>query len=565
MKDTARVANKKKRSNGDDLNGKNSSADSALASLFASSAGPVSAPSRNRLSQNQPSRIAAQVRPLNEKDLPNRVTNSEATSVVESSEPAAEQLAGQSRRKRKSRSQDEDIEDAYFRRLAQGDEGNEVHETHSLANKRPRIDRSVSADSLSNDDDFDLDSSGSDGGSIEDQEEGAANGDEENGADAPPLHESLMPEQTDSEVEKASRTVFLGNVSSLAIASKSAYRQLITHISTVLQSPSLPSGTHKIESLRFRSTAYASKIPKKGAFAKKDLMNATTKSTNAYVVYTTQSAARKAAKTLNGTIVLDRHLRADLVAHPAKVDHRRCVFVGNLGFVDDETSINDADEDGNGAKHAQSTKSKNKEPGDVEEGLWREFGKVGTVQSVRVVRDPKTRVGKGFAYVQYADENAVEAALLYNDKKFPPLLPRKLRVTRARSIKRNASTKSRSKSNNPTNVKTRASTGNGSLVGRARKILGKAGARALQEKSLEPRVDDSEELRTVPRNISDKLAQIKAPESFVFEGHRANSRQKPSGLKLNKKGKTKGKSRKSGRPKTRSANRAAAWKAKGSK
>jgi len=166
---------------------------------------------------------------------------------------------------------------------------------------------------------------------------------------------------------------------------------------------------HKVESLRFRSTAFAgNSLPKKAAFAKKELMVATTKSTNAYVVYTTTVAAREAVRRLNGTMVLDRHLRVDGVAHPAKTDHRRCVFVGNLGFVDDESMLDQSGE---------NERKRSKIPSDVEEGLWRQFSKAGEVESVRVVRDEKTRVGKGFAYVQFKDANSVESALLYNEKK----------------------------------------------------------------------------------------------------------------------------------------------------
>ena len=124
-------------------------------------------------------------------------------------------------------------------------------------------------------------------------------------------------------------------------------------------------------------------------------MDTTTHSTNAYAVYTTKVACREAAKRLNGTTVLDRHLRVDQVAHPAKTDHKRCVFVGNLDFVDDDSNIREDAED------RKAKKSKSRKPADVEEGLWREFSKVGTVESVRVIRDQKTRVGKGFAYVQF--------------------------------------------------------------------------------------------------------------------------------------------------------------------
>jgi len=49
----------------------------------------------------------------------------------------------------------------------------------------------------------------------------------------------------------------------------------------------------------------------------------------------------------------------------------------------------------------------------------------------------------------------------------------------------------------------------------------------------------------------------KTPEAVVFEGFRANSKSKPSGLKLGGKGNgRKGK----GRPKTKSSTRAASWR-----
>jgi nucleolar protein 12 len=91
---------------------------------------------------------------------------------------------------------------------------------------------------------------------------------------------------------------------------------------------------------------------------------------NAYIVYSSAAEARAALK-LNGSTILDRHIRVDSVAHPAPHDAKRCVFIGNLDF------------------EAQ------------EESLWRHFEKCGKVESVRIVRDAKTNVGKGFAYVQF--------------------------------------------------------------------------------------------------------------------------------------------------------------------
>lgn len=217
--------------------------------------------------------------------------------------------------------------------------------------------------------------------------------------DEVPVHESLAPDAAQNEIEKANRTVFLSNVAVEAVTSRSAKKTLMKHMASVLDKEAKPA--QKVESIRFRSTAFATAaIPKRAAYIKKSVMEATTKSTNAYVVYSTPAAARLACNKLNGTIVLDRHIRVDSVAHPASVDHKRCVFVGNLGFVDDEIVLKvTVDEEG---KEVTEKKKRTKQPMDVEEGLWRVFGKEGgKVESVRVVRDPVTRVGKGFAYVQF--------------------------------------------------------------------------------------------------------------------------------------------------------------------
>ncbi|KAK4984524.1 Nucleolar protein 12 [Elasticomyces elasticus] len=473
----------------------------------------------------------------------------------------------QHKRKRK-RKDDGDLEDAYMQRLAREEAREDAKAEAERSTKRQK---KAEPDSSEEDSDAGKDASPR----VEDDDTSPISA-----ASPPPQHESLAPASA-SDFEKSARTVFVGNVSTSAITSKSALQTLKTHLTSCCASLPADKGTaHKIESLRFRSTAFASSIPKKAAFAKKELMDATTKSTNAYVVYTTVSAAREAVKSLNATVVLDRHLRVDSVAHPAKTDHKRCVFVGNLGFVDDESNIDAADaEEGNRRPRA-------KVPADVEEGLWRTFGKCGTVESVRVVRDPKTRVGKGFAYVQFAvglpssrkprtseqiittranpmqDENAVEAALLYTDKKFPPLLPRKLRVMRAKSIKRNTKPSSSttrppaySKPNGIYNPKTSAR--QQSQLGRADKLLGKAGGAQLR--------NPGRDANAVPRGVGRRGVGsdggsgegLRRPEEFVFEGHRASSRQGKSGLKLGGSGKKKGK------PRTRSSRRGAEWKAGG--
>ncbi|KAI9769680.1 MAG: Nucleolar protein 12 [Geoglossum simile] len=515
-----------------------STVDPALADLFASSLGPVKTPPKSRYREAAQAPESA----LESSDIDDEASETSSASGVDSSpiQHSRPPTGGENRkRKRKRKDGQEDLEDLYMRRLAEGEKARDDH--GSSKRQRAAVE--------------DADDGQSETSSDGDSTEGPSGGDDEDLGDTAsasahgiPQHETLAATEDESGFEKSSRTVFLGNVSTLAITSKSDKKALLAHLSSFLSSlPLDPLTVHKVESFRFRSTAFStSAIPKKAAFVKKELMGATTKSTNAYAVYSTPLAAREAAKQLNGTVVLDRHLRVDGVAHPAKTDHRRCVFVGNLGFVDDESLINAGDD---------GKKRKNKPPGDMEEGLWREFGKVGTVESVRVVRDPKTRVGKGFAYVQFTDPNAVEAALLCNDKKFPPMLPRKLRVTRAKHINKtsaNKPTKPLFASANPNGRSNHVCTPkpkpqNQSLHS---KLLGRAGAAKLRASA-----------RDAAKERGRAAKVVMTPEMVVFEGYRAKAGAKPTGMKTSGgSGKKKG-----GKERTRRTARTTAWKTKGGK
>ena len=400
--------------------------------------------------------------------------DSEPDGQVESSiQQAADQSEdgdAKSMRKRKRKPAGEELEDVYMGKLAREEEKEAQRLAAERTAKRQKSEAPAEAADDSDEDEEAVEGADADadGADVEDE-------DDKDAISPPPKHETQQ--QADDDLSKANRTVFLSNVSTDAISSKTSRKTLLKHLGSFfdkLTAPKTGEVKHKVESIRFRSTPYASAIPKKAAFAKKELMDATTKSTNAYAVYSSPILAREAAKRLNGSIVLDRHIRVDEVAHPAKVDNRRCVFVGNLGFVDDESNIQDANED-----DGREKRKRGKEPADIEEGLWRTFGKCGKVESVRVIRDSTTRVGKGIAYVQFEDENAVEAALLYNEKKFPPMLPRKLRVSRAKAQKRNpkpGSDRPAARQVNTGGYQRKITAEEASKLGRASKLLGRAGA-----------------------------------------------------------------------------------------
>ncbi|KAJ2638733.1 Nucleolar protein 12, partial [Coemansia sp. RSA 1287] len=101
---------------------------------------------------------------------------------------------------------------------------------------------------------------------------------------------------------------------------------------------------------------------------------------------------------LNGTEFQDKHIRVDLANNDKEHDMKKSVFVGNLDFAAEE------------------------------EDLWRHFGTCGTVSNVRIIRDSKTNLGKGFAYVQFSDRASVSLALKLNGTE---VNSRKLRVQRA--------------------------------------------------------------------------------------------------------------------------------------
>ncbi|PBP23353.1 nucleolar protein 12 [Diplocarpon rosae] len=555
--------------------------DKGLALLFATSAGPVKAPPKSRYQEPQPARKQTLAEDESEResqeeeagaiggddDLSSVEGDLEDLDVAELSESGEEYGGGVDldklietsvltpERKRKRKVEEEDLEEIYMQKLAKEEE---KEEDERKAERRLKRQRTIAAQ--------DLDMSG-ESEDLDSDEQGGSESDPETTTMTRvtptdvPLHESLAPSKDATELEKASRTVFLANVSTLAITDKAAKKTLIAHMGSFLSSLPAPLAgkpEHKVESIRFRSTAYAgTALPKKAAFAKKDLMAATTKSTNAYVVYSTAFAAREAVKKLNGSTVLDRHLRVDGVAHPAKTDHRRCVFVGNLGFVDDESMLDQGGE---------NERKRSKIPSDIEEGLWRQFGKAGTVESVRVVRDEKTRVGKGFAYVQFEDPNAVEAALLFNEKKYPPMLPRVLRVVRAKAVRKTALASAAARpeprkvkiNSKPRIYNPKTTAEMSSLRGRAGKLLGKAGAAQFRSKDAASGANGTVIGQKRNRNAVEGIA--KTPESIVFEGYRASSKNgRPKDLKMG--GGKKGK----GKPKNRSSTRASSWRKAGGK
>ena len=168
---------------------------------------------------------------------------------------------------------------------------------------------------------------------------------------------------------RESRTVFVGNIP--ISLPKKRLKQLFKKYGTV-------------ESVRFRSmTIGEGDLPAR--IARKTHKQLGGNSLNAYVVFGSEEEAEKSLA-LNGTGVEGRHLRVDLAHRTKEHEHRRSVFVGNLPFSADEEALRAA------------------------------FEGCGDVEAVRIVRDTKTGVGKGFGFVLFAERSSVVFALKQNRK-----------------------------------------------------------------------------------------------------------------------------------------------------
>ncbi|RIB15607.1 hypothetical protein C2G38_1568972 [Gigaspora rosea] len=184
--------------------------------------------------------------------------------------------------------------------------------------------------------------------------------------------------------ERLQKTIFIGNLPTCVIK-KANNKKLKAYFSKFGQ----------IESIRFRSISFSEPLPRRIAFINKKL-HPDRDVLNAYIVFKEKSSVQ-GALSMNAQIFMGKHLRVDSVADPQSHDRKRSIFIGNLSF--------DAEE----------------------EMLWNHFENCGEIENVRIVRDNKTNVGKGIAYVQFKHRSSVELAFKLNDTKIGT---RNIRVSR---------------------------------------------------------------------------------------------------------------------------------------
>ncbi|XP_076463627.1 RNA-binding protein 34-like isoform X2 [Babylonia areolata] len=152
----------------------------------------------------------------------------------------------------------------------------------------------------------------------------------------------------------------------------------------------------EIESVRFRCAPVGDPTMKKRVAVITKEFHEKRHNISAYICFKEEEAAKEAV-TLNGHLIDDFHLRVDLAKPELKNLNKRSVFVGNLPFAIEEESIRE------------------------------HFQDCGEIENVRVVRDRKTNLGKGFCYILFKSADSVSLALQLKNSE---LQKRQLRVQR---------------------------------------------------------------------------------------------------------------------------------------
>jgi len=182
--------------------------------------------------------------------------------------------------------------------------------------------------------------------------------------------------------EKEARTVFVGNLP--VSCKKQDLKKIFADFG-------------KIEAIRFRCAARPDLKTTKKVAVIKGKFHEQSSNIAAYVRFSEEEMAVKATA-FNGNLIEGHAVRVDLAAAARSHDNKRAVFLGNLDFKVQEDEVRAL------------------------------FAKCGEVESVRLVRDASTGIGKGFGYVNFAAIESVELALRMANQEVGG---RKIRVNRA--------------------------------------------------------------------------------------------------------------------------------------
>ncbi|KAI0029263.1 hypothetical protein K488DRAFT_56756, partial [Vararia minispora EC-137] len=288
------------------------------------------------------------------------------------------------------------------------------------------------------------------------------------------------------------RTIFIGNVHADVVKSKTAQKQLKRHILSFVPSANIESVRFRSVAFQAPTTSSTANAPKpegrvhereraatwrekakdkdgeeagkpaqrlsagekkRIAFIKHEI-HAQADAVHAYIVFAhadpaskqaanvldPQVVAREVVEKADGSIFMGRTLRVDSVSKTVeeKGDPRRTVFVGNLDFASQEEDLRvffegvvSAERGPPGADEDEESDEENEESEDKE--VNKETKPKTWVTRVRIVRDKDTLLGKGFAYVEFADRECVDELLAMEEGQLK-FAKRKLRLQHCKTL-----------------------------------------------------------------------------------------------------------------------------------
>lgn len=151
----------------------------------------------------------------------------------------------------------------------------------------------------------------------------------------------------------------------------------------------------------------------------------------AYIRFSSRDEAQLVMeKAQTGGLTLgDHHLVLDLADSSLKRDNKKAIFVGNVPLSEFKVIVDILNRNNNNRMICKIVKpyisTSFIETQDDE--VWELFSGCGQIESVRIVRDRDTGLGKGFGYVNFVDRASVELALKMDGAEFNN---RALRISR---------------------------------------------------------------------------------------------------------------------------------------
>ena len=167
-----------------------------------------------------------------------------------------------------------------------------------------------------------------------------------------------------------------------------------------------------------------------------------------------------------------------------QLDYTKTIFIGNLPFTVTEEEIRSL------------------------------FNECGAIENIRVIRDPKTHIGKGIGYVTFKEEQAFKKALTKNGTTFKE---RELRIKKAVPAERLEKKKQKKLHNAERRIQAKKAKQNKEDELKPSDMAQFAQNQEIKEPDIED-MDLKNEIKPAPRLIRKTIKKVKRKVENVYKG-----------------------------------------------